>query len=597
MKRAAELIAARYIRDNPPNPTEPRPFFDGGVRRGSDYRYMADMNRLFPDAKAGDTAEAECVYLAERDELVGMSISLLGSAVLELRGERVFRSDVFSERNNHVPIRVDLPMKKGVNPLKFTFKKTALGFGAVFGTWLGKWDYLLLRPDDLRLEGCRCRLNGGEWLPKLSPAEVELAEGEYALFYAKAKDGRNVYVRGTAFPEDGDYVNPAGTEGYGPWLGLWPLRAEAEPRDFGHLTGGTYWRFKYKDMWLRPYYAAGNFGRWSYPLGVTLYGLLKAGETLGRGDILAYVKAHAELCVETFPYALWDRDAHGGAASLHNLLCGIDSLDDCGAFGSFIEEAALSLGLTGAEEITEYIADYIENRQPRLENGAFCRKNQMHSFHNDTVWLDDLYMSVPFLCRRYLLTGREAPLLDAANQLRRYKELLYMEESRLMSHVFDLRHGIKNGVAWGRGNGWALFSLAELLLAMPKNHALRGEMERLFTLLCEGYIARQSADGRWRQVLDDPEAYLETSCTAMFACAFARGARLGLLGAEYAEAARRAVKSIVKNCVDEEGNVYGVCRGSEFSFSPDYYKYELLPRDNDTHGIGIVLLAICEVLK
>ena len=35
---------------------------------------------------------------------------------------------------------------------------------------------------------------------------------------------------------------------------------------------------------------------------------------------------------------------------------------------------------------------------------------------------------------------------------------------------------------------------------------------------------------------------------------------------------------------------------SEFSFSNDYYKYNLLPRDNDTHGIGIVLLSIYEVL-
>jgi hypothetical protein len=43
--------------------------------------------------------------------------------------------------------------------------------------------------------------------------------------------------------------------------------------------------------------------------------------------------------------------------------------------------------------------------------------------------------------------------------------------------------------------------------------------------------------------------------------------------------------------------VYGVCRGSEFAFSSDYYKNDLLPRLNDTHGIGIVLLAIYEVMK
>ena len=83
----------------------------------------------------------------------------------------------------------------------------------------------------------------------------------------------------------------------------------------------------------------------------------------------------------------------------------------------------------------------------------------------------------------------------------------------------------------------------------------------------------------------------------MFACSFMRGYRWGLLGEEYKASAIRGVESICKNCVDEEGNVYGVCRGSEFSFSNDYYKYDLLPRDNDTHGIGIVLLSIYEILN
>jgi hypothetical protein len=37
-----------------------------------------------------------------------------------------------------------------------------------------------------------------------------------------------------------------------------------------------------------------------------------------------------------------------------------------------------------------------------------------------------------------------------------------------------------------------------------------------------------------------------------------------------------------------------VCRGSEFSCSRRYYAEQLLPRLDDTHGIGIILLALCE---
>ena len=49
--------------------------------------------------------------------------------------------------------------------------------------------------------------------------------------------------------------------------------------------------------------------------------------------------------------------------------------------------------------------------------------------------------------------------------------------------------------------------------------------------------------------------------------------------------------------MDSHGNVYGVCRGSEFSFIPDYYKYELGWNLNDTHGTGIVMLAGIEVIR
>ncbi len=592
----AVAIARRFMADNPPAPLKMRAFYDGGIRRGPDYRYRADMDAFFPNAKMGDRAFVRCLYMAEDEGNIGLTVTLFGPVRLSVNGAEVFRSNIFTERNNHLDNRVEIHMNKGRNLLELELTKTPLGFGCIFGTWLGKWDYIFMRLDDPETEGCQYRLNDGPWLPVSETEDEKLRPGEYALF-AALDGGGPVFVRKdtVSFPQDGEYKNIFGITGHGAWIGLWPLREEHENLSFTEPVEGTFWRFKEKDTWLRPYYGPGSFGRWNYPLGVTLYGLLRLGQLLDDGDIKAYVAAHVRRCVETFDYALWDKKAHGGAASLHNLLCSIDSLDDCGAFGALAEETALSLGLEGTEKICEFISDYIEACQPRLEGGAFYRKNQLHSFHNETVWLDDLYMSVPFLCRRYRITGENKYLADAANQFRQYKKLLYMEDRRLMSHVYDLRHGLRNGIPWGRGNGWTVFSLSELLMAMPKDWPERNEMDGFFKELCAGYAARQSDDGRWRQVLDDPDAYLETSCTAMFACAFMRGVRLGLLDGEYADRARRAVNSIIENCTDGGGNVYGVCRGSEFAFRPDYYKYELTVRDNDAHGIGIVLLAVYEV--
>jgi rhamnogalacturonyl hydrolase YesR len=223
----------------------------------------------------------------------------------------------------------------------------------------------------------------------------------------------------------------------------------------------------------------------------------------------------------------------------------------------------------------------------------------MHEFHENTMWADDLYMSVPFLCRYYQLTGEMRYLDDAANQFVGFRKRLYLPEQRLMSHVYDLRREMATGIAWGRGNGWSLFSLAELLEVLPADHPRYPELLDFFRDHCSGILPLQDDEGMWRQVLNHPDAYPETSCTAMFIYAFSRGVRNRWLepSEAYADAALRGWGGLTQRAIDRDGNVYGVCRGSEFSFTADYYKYDLLSRLNDTHGIGIVLLAAVEIRK
>lgn len=99
------------------------------------------------------------------------------------------------------------------------------------------------------------------------------------------------------------------------------------------------------------------------------------------------------------------------------------------------------------------------------------------------------------------------------------------------------------------------------------------------------------------QILDDWESYPETSCTAMCSAAFSRGVRYGILDEKYADAAKKATKALLKYCVDSDGNIYGVCVGSGYSFTREYYKYDLPWNINDTHGTGIVLIALTELKK
>jgi rhamnogalacturonyl hydrolase YesR len=365
------------------------------------------------------------------------------------------------------------------------------------------------------------------------------------------------------------------------------------------VNGEDFWRLDMPDTWVRGYNENLLWGRWNYPLGVTLYGMFKASHALESKDIEQYVVNHMQFCSNTFKYALWDRAQYGGATGVHTLLTSIDSLDDCGSFGSAFLEVAKTHNIAGFRDIADYVADYISNKQDRQPDGTFYRLKMMHIFHENTMWADDLYMSTPFLCRYYQLTGDRKYIDDAARQFLGFKKRMFNPKTHLMSHVFDLRRNIPTGIPWGRGNGWPAFSLSEILAVIPEDHELRPQLLQFFREFCEGLLAVQDEQGMWHQVLTHPDAYPETSCTAMFSYAFSRGVQYGWFEnpKPYIQAVFKAWEAINRISIDRGANIHGVCRGSEFSFTPEYYKKELLPNLNDTHGVGIVMLMGCEVLK
>jgi len=408
--------------------------------------------------------------------------------------------------------------------------------------------------------------------------------------------------------DGGDFTLPVPIEGVKDvWLYAGPFSLSA-PLPLGEILrldtlldgayGPTYWRLDMPDTWIRPYLENPLFGKWDYPLGVTLYGLLQTGKELNRPDIVEYALKHIETCTSFYKYSLWDRKQYG-AAGVNTQLSAIDSLDDCGSFGATMLVGNQMSPIRNVREVADDIADYISNKQDRLPNQALYRRFGSVEFMKDTVWCDDLYMSTPFLCRYYQETKDSAYLDDAVNQFLRYKELLFIPEVNIMSHVYDFKFNTATGVPWGRGNGWVLFSLSELLAVLPKEHSERDELLNFFRELSKGYLVLQGENGLWHQVLTDPESYEETSCTSMFIYAFARGIRYGWFDEpeEYIEAVFRGFDGLSKVGIDHHGNVYGVCQGSGYAFTNEYYKHDLTWILNDTHGIGIVLLSGIETLK
>lgn len=352
-----------------------------------------------------------------------------------------------------------------------------------------------------------------------------------------------------------------------------------------------------KYSYLRPVLERPIFGKSNYPIGVALYGLLRAGRALDDNAIIEYAHSHLLRCCLIMEYAEWDCEKFGSACVNHQLLH-LSALDDCGSFASAILEDYMYFKRDDRVlPIVGNVGDYICSRQERLESGAFFREMK-GTYFQYTVWADDLYMSTPFLIRYSILKNDPSIMDDAVNQFIQFKKLLFMPDKNLMSHVYNLRFEKQTRVPWGRGNGWALFSLSELLEKLPEDHQHYNEIKVFFEELCEGFFRVMDPEGMCHQVLDDMESYAEASCTAMCAAAFARGVMLGILPRDpFAKAAQKAIQALRKYCIDEDGNIYGVCVGSGYSFTREYYKYDLPWNINDTHGTGIVLIANAEVEK
>ncbi|MFC0215764.1 glycoside hydrolase family 105 protein [Paenibacillus chartarius] len=393
----------------------------------------------------------------------------------------------------------------------------------------------------------------------------------------------------------------------GSWLCLGPFPAEARIEAADYLSmdrtaqgkhGAFFWTTDLPGEHVRPFLDNELFGRWNYPLGVTLNGLLEASRLLQRSDLADYVAAHVEFATSTYVYSLWDREKFG-AAGLNNQLSHIDSLDDCGSFGALAIAAESVRPLKGMREAADDIARYIMHEQSRMEDGALYRKIGVSPSMHNTMWCDDMYMSVPFLCRYAELTGDGRYLDEAAGQLLLYKKYLFMPELQIMSHVYDVAKGMPSRTTWGRGNGWVFFSLAVLLSVLPQRHEHHAAILAFYRELAEGYLRLQGANGLWHQVLTDPESYEESSCTSMFMYGYALGVRHGWLEDRepYVRAALAGWRGLIERAIDKRGNLYGVCKGSSWSYSNAYYKHDLGWNLNDTHGIGIVLLAGIETKR
>jgi rhamnogalacturonyl hydrolase YesR len=204
-------------------------------------------------------------------------------------------------------------------------------------------------------------------------------------------------------------------------------------------------------------------------------------------------------------------------------------------------------------------------------------------------WIDDMYMLVILQLEAYRATNDPKYIDRAANEMVSYLRKL-QQPNGLFYHAPDVPF------FWGRGNGWVAAGMTEMLLSLSAGNAHHAEILAAYQKMMAELIRDQNPDGSWRQLIDHPESWEESSSTGMFTFAMIEGVRHGWLAEEtYGPAAHKAWIALA-GFVDQNADVTNICVGTNKENSLAYYLAR--PRHTgDFHGQAPVLWAARALLE
>lgn len=347
----------------------------------------------------------------------------------------------------------------------------------------------------------------------------------------------------------------------------------------------------FKNLDENTIFEPGVFRLTSYEWGVTYAGMLLASEATGDTKYANYTNKRLKLMADIAPFykAILKKDKN--FKSPINQALHPEDLDDAGAVCAAMIKAQRSGLNADVRPFIDNYMDFISNKQFRLTDGTLARNRPQPN----TLWLDDLFMSVPALAQMGKLTGDVKYYDDAVKQVRQFSERMFNETNNLYMHGWVQSMEVHPQFHWARANGWAVMTLVELLEVLPKEHAGYNDMLNQLRKHVNGLVKYQNGTGFWHQLIDRNDTYLETSATAIYTYAIARAINRGYIDkAAFAPVALLGWNA-VSTKVNEKGHVEGTCVGTGMGFDPAFYYYRPI-NVYAAHGYGPVMLAGAEVI-
>jgi len=339
----------------------------------------------------------------------------------------------------------------------------------------------------------------------------------------------------------------------------------------------------------------------SYEWGITYSGMLRATSVTGdsryknyaneRLSAIARMAAHMRANYPNATYDTYPSSVAGSTYSLKRFLLP-QNLDDSGSMCAAMIKADRAGIASGA--LAPWIdnsANWASKKQFRLADGTFARNIPMPN----TIWLDDLYMSVPCLAQMGRRTGDVRYFDDAAKQILQFYSRMYVGNKNLFMHGWVQEMDPHPAFYWARANGWAMMATVELLTELPKTHPQRTALINILKAHATALRRLQAPSGLWHQLLDRTDSYEETSASAIYVYSIARGIRSGWLSKSTFGPVVVKGWNAVATKVNSTGQVEGTCVGTSLGWDDTYYLNR--PTSvNAAHGYGTTLMAGAEMI-
>lgn len=335
----------------------------------------------------------------------------------------------------------------------------------------------------------------------------------------------------------------------------------------------------------------GDFRITSYEWGVTFAGMLLVGKVTGDKRYTGYTETRLKLLADLTAFYRKNPDLDMDRSSPVHSVLHPRALDDAGAMCAAMIKAERMKQDGNLRPMIENFIDYIHTKEFRLEDGTFARNRP----HLNTLWLDDLFMSVPALAQMGKLTGEAKYFDDAVKQVLQFSQRMFNKEKGLYMHGWVQGMEVHPQFHWARANGWAVMTLVELLEVLPETHPGYADVLIQLQAHMAGLASCQSGTGFWHQLLNRPDSYLETSATAIFTYSIARAINRDYIDKQTYSAMALLAWNAVSTQVNEKGQVMGTCVGTGMAFDPAFYYYRPV-NPYAAHGYGPVLLAGAEVI-